>query len=90
MLDVNGREYDATLDGAKGSSRLPDYDRLDVSLARKFGLFSWRGLFELQIVNLFNHKTVYIRTYDTSKNPAVFDDVTMLPLLPTASVKVEF
>lgn len=90
VVDVNGRPYDVVLDGEKGAARLPDYHRLDLSLTGRYKVHGWNVEPELQIVNAYNHRNVYIRTYDTTQNPAKFDDVTMLPFLPTIGVKVEF
>ncbi len=91
IVDVNGRAYDATVDGERGTSRLPDYLRMDASAAWSFRAFHrWKSELEIEVVNLTNHRNVYIRRWDTSKNPARFDDITMLPLLPTLSLKTEF
>jgi hypothetical protein len=90
VRDITGREYDVVLDGEKNASRLPDYHRLDVG-------FSWRKQFrgwslnpEIQIINVYNRKNVYVRSYDMTKNPATFQDVTMLPFLPTIGVTAHF
>jgi hypothetical protein len=39
---------------------------------------------------VYNRENVYIRAYDTAKNPVEFEDVTMLPFLPTVGVRVTF
>jgi hypothetical protein len=90
VVDITGNTYDTPLDGTAGNGRLPAYHRLDLSLSARYHVRSWTVEPELQVVNVYNHKNVYIRTYDTDKNPAVFNDITMLPLLPTVAVKVEF
>lgn len=90
VLDVNGREYDVILDGARNSERLPDYHRLDLGLVGSYRFRGWKIQPEIQVVNLYNHQNVYLRSYDTGRNPATVDDVTMLPFLPTLGVKVEF
>jgi hypothetical protein len=88
--DINGREYDTVLDGEKNASRLPAYHRLDVSVSASYRFRGWQIEPELQIINLYNHKNVYVRSYDMTKNPATYKDITMLPFLPTAGVTVRF
>lgn len=88
--DINGREYDTVLEGEKNASRLPAYHRLDVGISGSYPFRGWQIEPELQIVNLYNRKNVYVRSYDLTKNPATFKDVTMLPLLPTVGVTVRF
>lgn len=90
VLDVNGHEYDVVLEGPKGGSRLPDYHRLDASISSRFHIRKWKVEPTLQIVNVYNHKNVYVRSWDTSQNPARVHDVHQLPFLPTLDVKVEF
>ncbi|MFH1279441.1 MAG: TonB-dependent receptor [Candidatus Eisenbacteria bacterium] len=90
VYDITGRSYDTTLDGEMNAYRLPDYQRLDVGISY---LGQWKGMIiepNLQIINLYNHENVYLRAYDTTKNPVEFEDVTMLPLLPTLGVRVSF
>jgi hypothetical protein len=88
--DINGRTFDTLLDGEKNASRLPAYHRLDVGITGSYPYRGWQIEPELQIVNLYDRKNVYIRSYDMTKNPATYRDVTMLPLLPTAGVTVRF
>lgn len=88
--DITGREYDVVLDGEMNAYRLPAYHRLDVG-------FAYRAVFDdvifepnIQIINLYNSKNVFIRAYDTSKNPVEFEDITMLPFLPTIGIRATF
>ncbi len=90
VTDVTGRTYDVTLAGDLNENRLPDFHRLDVGISRRWKFRTWTIEPNLQIINLYNHKNVYIRSYDLTKNPAEFEDVTMLPLLPTIGVDVRF
>ncbi|MFH1679860.1 MAG: TonB-dependent receptor [Candidatus Eisenbacteria bacterium] len=90
VLDPTGREHDTVLEGDLNAYRLPDYHRLDLGLSYRTG---WRGLLiepNVQIINAYNHENVYIRVYDTSKNPAEFEDIAMLPLIPTVGIRVSF
>jgi hypothetical protein len=90
VRDIHGREYDVVLDGEKNGSRLPDYHRLDVGFTYHVRRRGWSIDPEIQIVNLYNRRNVYLRSYDMKKNPARFKDITMLPFLPTIGVTVHF
>jgi hypothetical protein len=90
VQDITGRVYDAILPGELNTSRLPDYHRLDLGLSYRGRIGSWTVEPTLQIINLYNRENVYLRLYDTTKNPVETDDVTMLPLLPTIGVNVAF
>ncbi len=88
--DITGREYDVVLEGDMNAYRLPAYHRLDMGI-------SWQGKIRgvdlepsIQLINLYNQENVFLRTYDTSVNPVEFDDITMLPFLPTVSVRFTF
>ncbi len=90
VLDITGREYDVVLDGDMNAYRLPAYHRLDVGFSYK--LVYEDVVFEpsIQIINLYNAKNVFVRAYDTSKNPVEFEDINMLPFLPTIGIRATF
>ncbi len=90
VTDVTGRVYDVTLDGSKNAYRLPDYHRLDIGLFLKKKFKSWEIEPYLQVINAYKHENVYIRSYDTTENPVTYDDITMLPLLPTVGININF
>ena len=90
VRDITGREYDTVLDGEFHAYRLPAYHRLDTGISYQT---TWRGMEiepNLQIINATNRENVYIRYYDTTENPVEFNDITMLPFLPTIGVRVTF
>ena len=88
--DINGRAYDVVLEGPENAFRLPPYHRLDVGFTRSFRMFGLDSEATLQVINVYNRKNVYIRTYDTSKNPAQYQDINQLPILPTIGLNVRF
>lgn len=88
--DINGRTFGTILDGEKNTARLPAYHRLDAGVSGSYPYRGWQIEPELQIVNLYNHRNVYVRYYELTNNPATFKDVTMLPFLPTLGVTVRF
>ncbi len=90
VRDLNGREFDTVLEGEKNAYRLPSYQRLDLGLFYEKRFRGWSIEPNLQIINVLARKNVYIRSYDLTRNPAVFEDVTMLPFLPTLGINVSF
>jgi hypothetical protein len=88
--DENGREHHVILPGKLNEARLPFFSRVDVGVAYRT---RWRGARiepNLQIINVYNRKNVYLRAYDLTTNPATYDDVGMLPFLPTVGINVFF
>lgn len=90
VVEINGRKEVIALEGEKNAYRLPDYHRLDIGLfwTKKFKKWSIEPY--LQVINLYNQENIYIRTYDAEANPIEYEDVTMLPLLPTIGINVHF
>ncbi|MFN8179762.1 MAG: TonB-dependent receptor [bacterium] len=90
VTDVAGRTHDVALLGPLNEGRLPDFHRLDAGISRKYTVKGCLVEPNLQIINVYNHKNVYLRSYDLTTNPATFHDVHMLPFLPTLGVNVTF
>ena len=86
MLD--GEQLSYIHVGEKNTYRLPDYQRLDLSLSRKFESekFVWNT--GLSIYNVFNQYNVSYRDYDLDVSPIIVSDVLMLGFIPTLSIKV--
>jgi hypothetical protein len=63
--------------------RLPDYHRLDLSLAKKFIIGDLKLSVDVSLLNAYNRKNLFYFRRDTGER------VDMLPFLPTATVKVE-
>jgi len=74
--------------GEKNTFRLPDYQRLDLSLSRKFESenFVWDA--GLSIYNAYDRNNVSYRDYDLDVTPIIVSDVLMLGFTPTLSLKV--
>lgn len=89
-VDVGGKEYDNVLEGEKNKYRLPDYHRLDIGLYYRKKFKNWAIEPYFQVINVYNRENVFVRSYDTDKNPAEYEDVTMLPLFPSLGLNVEF
>ena len=80
------------IDGTKNGLRLEPYHRLDLAATYSFSIFSDKRNAELNfdIYNVYNHRNVWFRRIDTSTNPAVSEDVRLLPILPTFGLEITF
>jgi hypothetical protein len=67
----------------KNLARLPDYHRLDVSLSKKFTVWSFLCSFDFSIMNVYDRKNIFYFKRETGER------VNMLPFLPTATLKIE-
>lgn len=89
-LNPNGTVYDRTLETKKNAHRLPPYYRLDVGAFYSTRIFGLDSELYLQVINVHNYKNVWFRYYQFDSNPAERKDFTMLPLLPTFGISVNF
>ena len=69
--------------GVQNLGRLPDYHRLDLTLSKKFKFDVANVDIDLSVINVYNRKNIFYFKRDNGER------VNMLPILPTASVKVE-
>lgn len=77
--------------GKVNASRLPDYNRLDLSFSRN-GTFWGLGdaQWQFQLVNVYSRRNTWFYNYDLNENPAEREAVRLLPLLPTVSYTLNF
>jgi len=66
----------------KNLGRLPDYHRLDLSLSKKFNFNFMKVYFDVSIINVYDRKNLFYFERDTGKR------VNMLPIIPTATLKL--
>ncbi len=85
MLD--GEELSYIHVGEKNSFRLPDYNRLDISVSRSWQTEYFNIEGGLSLYNALNNKNIYYRDYDLDVTPIVSTDVTMLGFTPTIFIK---
>jgi hypothetical protein len=88
---LDGTEQSYIHVGEKNAYRLPAYQRLDVSVSRRFfeeRSYDWE--IGISIFNVTNHKNVWYRKYDLQVTPIVVTDVVNLGITPTVYVKVRF
>jgi len=69
--------------GDQNLGRLPSYHRLDLSVSKITEFFGLKTEIDFSIINAYNRKNIFYFERDTGKQ------VNMLPLLVTATVKVE-
>jgi len=82
--DPSGYAYRVyTVLGDKNTERLPVYHRLDLTLSKKFELAFITGEISASIVNAYDRANIFYFKRDTGER------VNMLPLLPTATIKVK-
>ncbi len=70
--------------------RLPPSHQLNLSILYSFDLWGLEAKTILDIYNVYNHKDIWFRYYDTSKPVAVVRDVLLLPIIPTFAFEVKF
>jgi hypothetical protein len=69
--------------GDRNIGRLPDYHRLDLSLSKSLKIgFLNLGL-DFSVINVYNRKNIFYFKRETGEK------VNMLPILPTATVKIQ-
>ena len=80
--------------GELNGVRLPHYQRLEISIARRFDFGAWDMNAYLQIVNASNHKNVFNYYWTDGsahkRKPAKRKALSMLPLLPSIGFDFSF
>ncbi|RPI03165.1 MAG: hypothetical protein EHM72_02190 [Calditrichaeota bacterium] len=76
--------------GEKNSFRYPAYHRMDVSIRKNFHIRSVEINPFLQIVNVYNHKNVFLYFWDHDSNPSKVVTINMFPILPSLGVEIAF
>ena len=89
-----GRRWVFQEKGPLNGARLPSYQRLDMSIARRFEFASWGMTASLQIVNLTNHRNVFNYWWSDGsahkRQASERREIPMLPLLPSIGIDFEF
>lgn len=75
--------YSYIMLGDKNIGRLPDYHRMDLSLSKKFSLSFLNFYVNISVLNVYDRANIFYFDRETGER------VNTLPLLPTATVKVE-
>ena len=72
-----------TVLGDRNLGRLPTYHRLDLSVTKKFTIYFTNVSVSVNVLNVYDRKNIFYFDRETGKQ------VNMLPILPTATLRVE-
>ncbi|MEL7834022.1 TonB-dependent receptor [Fodinibius sp. Rm-B-1B1-1] len=90
-VPTSGLSFDQLIVGRVNASRLPDYNRLDISFSRQGTFFGiGEAEWQFQVINAYSRRNVWFYNYNLEENPAEREAITLLPILPTLSYTVEF
>jgi hypothetical protein len=71
--------------------RLPASHQLNVNFSYKFKSFgSLASRLNIDIYNVYSHRDILMRFYDTQDDKAKLKDVKLLPIIPTISYEINF
>jgi hypothetical protein len=88
---TSSTNLDQLLVGRVNASRLPPYNRLDLSFSRKGTFFGiGEAEWQFQLINAYSRRNVWFYDYDLEENPVEREAVTLLPILPSISYTLEF
>lgn len=85
MLDGSVYSYIHVSD--KNANRLQDYQRLDLSVSRRFESESLATEVGVSIFNVYNHRNVWYREYNLDTTPVTVTDAVLLGFTPTVYVQ---
>ncbi len=80
---VYGNYQPYTILGDRNLGRLPNYHRIDVSLTKEFQLFFANISVSFNVLNAYNRKNIFYFDRKTGER------VNMLPILPSATLRIE-
>jgi ferric enterobactin receptor len=90
LVLLNGTTYSYTHVSPEDAYRLPDYQRLDISVSKKFRFKSSALDVGLSAFNVYNHTNISYYQYNVNTQPVVVTAVTGLGFLPSVFVQYEF
>jgi len=70
--------------------RLPPSHQLNVNASYSFKMFGLSAKAIVDIYNVYNHKDIWFRYYNTSQKETTIEDVSLLPVLPSFSLEIKF
>lgn len=76
----NGRTFYRVLTGDKNSARLPDYHRLDLSVAYKFFIESTEAHAGLTVFNVYNRKNVWYKEFKSIEGELIENNIALMGL----------
>ncbi len=90
LVLLDGTTYSYTHVSAENAYRLPDYQRLDLSVSKKFRFRSTSLDVGLSAFNVYNHVNIEYYQYNVNVQPIVVTAVTGLGFLPSIFCQYEF
>jgi hypothetical protein len=87
---LDGRTFNYVAIGSKNGSRLPPYQRLDLSAHLKLPFEKVTMDIGVSIFNFFNRKNVWYYEYDFSQDPVLTTEVNYLGFTPNVSLTLAF
>lgn len=90
LVLLDSTTYNYTHVSSENAYRLPDYQRLDVSVSKKFRFESSSLNAGLSVFNLYNHTNISYYQYNLNTQPIVVTAVTGLGFLPSVFAQYEF
>ena len=89
--DLIGSNLGSFTTGNLNASRLPNYQRMDISAELKSTFFGYGdALWQFQIINVLNRKNVWFYQYNFDKNPITQTEVSLLPIVPSVTYTIKF
>lgn len=70
--------------------RLPASHQLNLNASYSFKMFGLPAKIIADIYNVYNHKDIWFRYYNTTQKETTVEDVSLLPILPTISFEIKF
>jgi ferric enterobactin receptor len=87
---LDSTKYSYTHVSSENQFRLPDYQRLDISVSKSFRFESSSLSVGLSIFNLYNHTNISYYQYNVNTDPIVVTAVTGLGFLPSVFAQYKF
>jgi outer membrane cobalamin receptor len=81
---------DITVPTDRYSLRLPMSHQLNVNINYNTTVFDLPARLLIDIFNVYSHRDIWFRYYDTSKDITEVTDVRLLPIIPTVAFEVKF
>ena len=70
--------------------RLPPSHQLNINGSYAFKTFGLDSRLILDIYNVYNRRDIWFRYYNTREEVTTFEDVLLLPIIPTLSYEIKF
>lgn len=83
-------EHRIIFDEKRNRFRYPAYSRWDVGFTKYFRLLGKSAQFDIQVVNVMNRKNIFFYQWNFEEDQAIREEVTMLPIVPTIGLRINF